>query len=152
MATIVVMYTLRHANDGTQQLLGPVNRRVYASFAPKRHVFAVSRREADKRGFTEDSGKLVQVVTDGDGDDDLATYTQEFFLEALHTVDVMHVIEYLYSAGACFYREGSDELSAWIDAQKQRLYGSANHDLDACCGAHTREPRSARARCPLQLH
>jgi hypothetical protein len=121
MATIVVMYTLRRAKDGTQQLLGPVNRRVYASFAPKRHVFAVARREADKRGFTKASGKLVQIVTDGD--DDLATYSQEFFPEAIHTVDVMHVIEYLYLAGECLYREGSDELRAWIDAQKERLYG-----------------------------
>lgn len=121
MATIVVMYTLRRAKDGTECLLGPVNRRVYASFAPKRHAFAIARREADKRGFTKGSGKLVQIVTDGD--DDLATYAQDFFPEAIHTVDVMHVIEYLYSAGECFYREGSDDLATWIDAQKERLYG-----------------------------
>lgn len=121
MATIVVMYTLRRAKDGAEWLLGPVNRRVYASFAPKRHVFAVARREADKRGFTQDSGKLVQIVTDGD--DDLATYGQEFFPDAIHTVDVMHVIEYLYSAGESLYREGSDDLARWIDMQKERLYG-----------------------------
>ena len=121
MATIVVMYTLRRAEDGTRQLLGPVNRRVYASFAPKRHVFAIARREADKRGFTKDSGKIVQVVTDGD--DDLATYTQEFFPEAIHTVDIMHVIEYLYSAGTCFHREECSDLAAWVEAQKERLYG-----------------------------
>lgn len=121
MATMVVMYTLRHAEDGSQQLLGPVNRRIYASFAPKRHAFAIARREADKRGFTKDSGKLVQVVTDGD--DDLAIYAQEFFPEAIHTVDVMHVIEYLYSAGTCFHREESADLAAWIDVQKDRLYG-----------------------------
>jgi hypothetical protein len=59
MATIVVMYTLRRAKDGTATLLGPVNRRVYASFAPKRHVFAVARREADKRGFTKDRCVVV---------------------------------------------------------------------------------------------
>jgi hypothetical protein len=121
MATIVVMYTLRRAKDGTATLLGPVNRRVYASFAPKRHVFAVARREADKRGFTKDSGKLVQIVTDGD--DDLATYGQEFFPEAIHTVDVMHVIEYLYLAGECLYSEGSEDLTVWIELQKERLYG-----------------------------
>lgn len=129
MATIVVMYTLRRARDehGAPCLLGPVNRRVYASFAPKRHVFAIARREADKRGFTSDSGKLVQVVTDGD--EDLATYTQEFFPKARCTVDVIHVIEYLFSAGECLYREGTPELAAWIDAQKQRLYGGQERDI-----------------------
>jgi hypothetical protein len=115
------MYTLRRSNDGTGRLYGPMNRRVYASFAPKRHAFAIARREADKRGFTTDSGKVVQIVTHGD--DDLATYGKEFFPEALHTVDVMHVIEYLYTAGECFYREGSAELADWIEAQKERLYG-----------------------------
>ena len=131
MATIVVMYTLRRSTarvqDGTDCLLGPINRRVYASFAPKRHAFAFARREADKRGFTKDSGKLVQIVTDGD--DDLATYSKEFFPEALCTVDVIHVIEYLYSAGECLYPEGTSDLVAWIDAQKRRLYGGKERDI-----------------------
>jgi len=56
-------------------------------FAPKRHVFAIARREADKRGFTRDSGKLLQLLTDGD--EDLATYAQQYFPEASHTVDVV---------------------------------------------------------------
>lgn len=129
MATIVVMYTLRRAQDGTGCLLGPINRRVYSSFAPKRHAFAIARREADKRGFTKGSGKLVQLITDGD--DDLATYAQEFFPQVIHTVDVMHVIEYLYSAGECLYREGSDELAAWIDARKEQLYGGKEAALVA---------------------
>lgn len=64
---MLVMYTLRRASDGTM-LLGPLNKRVYASFAPKRHVFAIARREADKRGFTKDCGKQVQLLTDGDED------------------------------------------------------------------------------------
>jgi hypothetical protein len=129
MATLVVMYTLRRANDGTHFLLGPLNRRVYASFAPKRHAFAVARREADKRGFTKGSGKLIQILTDGD--EDLATYGREFFPEAKHTVDVIHVIEYLYSAGECLYREGTPDLAEWVDHQKQRLYGGQERDIVA---------------------
>jgi hypothetical protein len=74
MATVVVMYTLRRSGN---KLLGPINRWIYASFAPKRHVFEIARREANKRGFTEDSGRLIQIVTDGD--DDLATYAAECF-------------------------------------------------------------------------
>ena len=94
MATLVIMYTLRREGD---QLLGPLNRWQYASFAPKRRAFEVARREADKRGFTRASGKTVQIVTDGDND--LARYAAEYFPEAILTIDVMHVIEKLWSAG-----------------------------------------------------
>jgi len=121
MATIVVMYTLKRAADGTERLLGPINRRQYASFAPKRHAFEIARREADKRGFSKGSGKLIQLVTDGD--DDLATYAKQYFPEALHTIDVIHVVEYIYQAGACIFRDGSDELAQWVETQKSRLYG-----------------------------
>lgn len=66
MAAIVVIYTLRHSNDGL--LEGPINKKVYASYAPKRHAVAITRLEADKRGFRDQRGKLVQIVTDGDND------------------------------------------------------------------------------------
>jgi hypothetical protein len=122
MATVVVIYTLRkQKHQGRQVLCGPLNRWTYASFAPKRHAFAVARREADKRGFAQGSGRLVQVLTDGD--EDLASYTQQYFPEAIHTVDVMHVIEYLYKAGECFHAEGSKELARWVEEHKELLYG-----------------------------
>lgn len=125
MATIVVMYTLRRAADGT--LEGPINKKVYASYAPKRHAFAIARREADKRGFTKDSGKLVQILMDGDND--LDRYAQEFFPEAIRTIDVFHVTEYLWQAGACLYKEGSDEQEAWVDFQKDALYDGRASDI-----------------------
>jgi len=118
MATIVVMYTLRRSADGT--LEGPLNKKVYASYAPKRHVVAIARREADKRGFTRQSGKRIQVVTDGDND--LERYVDEFFPEAEHTIDVYHVVEYLWEAGECLYPEGSAELKEWVERQKAALY------------------------------
>ena len=117
MATLVVMYTLRRHGG---KLLGPINRWHYASLAPKRHAFAIARREADKRGFSVDSGKTVQVVTDGDPD--LARYCSDYFPEAKHTLDVIHAVEKLWEAGACLYREGSEDLRAWIAKQRQRLY------------------------------
>ncbi|MBI3183218.1 MAG: hypothetical protein HYZ28_13860 [Myxococcales bacterium] len=116
-ATMVVMYTLKRSG---RYLLGPINRRFYASFAPKRHAFEIARREANKRGFTVGSGKLIQIVTDGD--DDLALYAKEYFPGAIHTLDVMHALEYLWTAGECLYREGGKELAAWMDQQKKRLY------------------------------
>ncbi len=122
MTTIVVMYTLRHdvGPDGEPVLKGPINRWQYASYAPKRHAFAIAQREADKRGFHSGSGKRVQIMTDGD--EDLERYASEFFPEAQHCLDVIHVVEYLWKAGACLYPERSHALRGWVEKQKDRLY------------------------------
>ena len=118
MVTMVVIYTLRRR--GTRRLEGPVNRRHYASFGTKRHAFAIARREATKRGFGPDSGRLVQLVTDGDNDyADLAT---EYLPGVLHTIDCYHVFEKLWEAGRAFLTEGSPELKAWVREQKGRLF------------------------------
>jgi len=125
MSTIVVMYTLKRNAVGL--LEGPINKKVYASYAPKRHAAAIARREADKRGFTKNSGKLIQIVSDGDND--LARYFKEFFPEAIHTVDVFHVTEYLWKAGGCLYKEGSEELVEWVEEQKVLLYGGKASEI-----------------------
>lgn len=124
MATLVVMYTLRRS--GTK-LLGPINKWVYASFAPKKHAFAIAWREARKRGFDPDGDNVIQIVTDGD--DDLARYARYFFPKAIHTLDVMHAIEKLWIAGQCLYREGSDELKVWVEEQKNLMYSGAIDEL-----------------------
>jgi len=122
MAHVVVMYTLRREGD---LLLGPRNRRVYASFGPKRHAFEYARREAEKRGFGPGTDKVIQVVTDGDRD--LHRYTDEYFpleqySERVQTVDVMHVLEKLWLVGRCRHKEGTPELAAWVQTQEDRLY------------------------------
>lgn len=121
-ATLVVMYTLRRVKDprGRWILEGPINRRFYSSYAPKRHAFAIARREADKRGFLKGSGKRIQIVTDGD--EDLARYVWDFFPGAIHTLDVMHAMEYLWEAGGCIFKEGSAELTAWVKKMEGRIY------------------------------
>jgi hypothetical protein len=118
MATLVVMYTLKRQG---RYLVGPINRWVYGSFAPKKHAFVIARREANKRGFAYGSGKQVQLLTDGDPD--LEQYGKTYFPEATHTLDVMHVVEKLWEAGACIHPEGSDALKEWVELQKQWLYG-----------------------------
>jgi hypothetical protein len=120
--TLAVMYTLREATDekGRRILEGPINRRFYGSYAAKRHAFIIARREANKRGFGPESGKRIQIVTDGD--DDLRRYGGEFFPEAIHTLDVMHVMEHLWEAGACLYKEGSLELTAWVKKMENLIY------------------------------
>jgi len=130
IATIVTMCTLRRGADG--QLEGPINEKVYASYAPKRRTVAIARRETNKRGFGPESGKLVQIVTDGDND--LQRYIEELFPEAIHTVDVYHVTEYLWEAGRCLYKEGSAELVEWVEAQKELLYDGRAAEIVAELG------------------
>lgn len=121
-STLVTQYTLKRAHDqeGNPVLLGPINKKVYASYAPKRHAFAIARREADKRGFTKESGKRHQIVTDGD--EDLERLVKDFFPEATHTLDIMHVLEYVWEAGRFLFKEGSKELAAWAKKQERLLY------------------------------
>lgn len=118
MATVVVMYTLKRR--GSRRLEGPVNRRNYVSLGSKHQAFEVASREAEKRGFGIGSGRLVQVVTDGDLDyEDLV---REYLPQARHDIDCYHVFEKLWEAGATFLPEGSSELKAWVDEQKARLF------------------------------
>ena len=35
---------------------------------------------------------------------------------------MIHVVEYLWKAGACLHREGSHALRGWVEKQKDRLY------------------------------
>ena len=146
-ATMVIQYTLKRARDakGNPVLLGPINKKIYASYAPKRHAFEVARREANKRGFTKDSGKRHQLVTDGD--DDFAQLAKEFFPEAIHTLDVMHVMEYVWEAGRFLYREGSNELVAWVKKQETLLYkGKALLVVQHICDAQSQVGEKARKR------
>jgi hypothetical protein len=120
--TVVVMYTLRREGD---LLLGPMNRRVYASFGPKRHAFEFARHEAERRGFGPGTKQTVQLLTDGDPD--LHRGVDEYFGAAdfsnrVVTVDVVHVLEKLWDAGRARHAEGSDALAAWVRTQEDRLY------------------------------
>lgn len=125
MATVVVMYTLRSV--GTT-LHGPINPWFYASFAPKKHAFAIAWREAKKRGFDPASDdNLIQIVTDGD--EDLARYTKLFFPKATHTLDVIHAVEKLWEAGGCLYTEGSEELTSFVEDLKDLLYTGRAEEL-----------------------
>lgn len=124
LGTMVVMYTLRGRRG---KLLGPINKRVYASFACKKHAVQVARREANKRGFSPHGRHTTQILTDGDLD--LASYIRELFPEAIHTVDVMHVIEKLWDAGTAVHKEGSPEHRAWADEQRAALYDGRVADV-----------------------
>jgi hypothetical protein len=130
-ATLVVMYTLERmtSDAGEVYLRGPLNKKIYATFESKRHAVLFARQEANKRGFGESSGKDVQIVTDGDPD--LALYVKDLFPEAEHTIDVVHVIEYLWEAGHCLHKEGREEVERWVKRSKDLLFSDRIPELIA---------------------
>jgi hypothetical protein len=124
-AIVLVMYTLKRGADG--QLHGPINKKVWASFAGRKAAAAWARAEATKRGFGPDTDKTVQVVLDGA--QGLRENMEALFPKATITLDVCHVVEKLWEAGRCFHKEGSPELKAWVDDLKTLLYSGRIDEL-----------------------
>lgn len=123
-ATMIVMYTLRREG---RRLVGPLNKWVYASFAPKEHAFQMARLEATKRGFGPGTTNTIQLVTDGDPD--LALYGARYFPSAEHTIDVWHVVEYLWDAGRGIFADGSHALRRWVKALEAHLFAGRIDDI-----------------------
>jgi hypothetical protein len=117
-AMVVVMYTLRRGADGL--LHGPINKKVWGTFAGRRAAAQWARREATRRGFPPSRNRDVQVLIDGAKG--LEQNLRRFFDGAIFTLDVRHVEERIWTAGRAFHREGSKELAAWVQERRQLLY------------------------------
>ncbi len=115
---LVVMYTLRRSDDG--RLHGPINKKVWASFAGRKAAALWARAEATKRGFGPDTTKTVQLVMDGAKG--LRHNLVPLFPGAIVTLDVCHVVEKLWALGHRFHKEGSAALTAWVEELKALLY------------------------------
>jgi hypothetical protein len=57
--SVVVMYTLKRGDDG--KLHGPINKKLYATFAGRKPAALWARAEATKRGFGPDTTKTVAL-------------------------------------------------------------------------------------------
>jgi hypothetical protein len=117
-ATLVVMYTLRRGNDG--RLHGPVNKKVFGTFGSRRSALEWARAQATRRGFPPGTDKTVQIVIDGEVC--LEQRLRQLFRGAILTLDVRHAQEKLWEVGRLFYREGSAELTAWVEELEELLY------------------------------
>lgn len=122
---VVVMYTLRRGDDG--RLHGPINKRVWASFAGRKSAAAWARAEATKRGFGPDTTKVVQIVLDGAKG--LKQNLEPLFPKAIFTLDVCHVVERLWALGHHFHAEASEELKACVEEWKELVYGGREAEL-----------------------
>lgn len=122
---MVVMYTLKRGSDG--RLHGPINKKVWGSFAGRKAAAQWARAQATKRGFDPDTSKTVQIVLDGANS--LKSNMQRQFPKAIFTMDVWHVVERLWSLGRHFHKEGSKELEQWVEELKTLLYGGKVAEL-----------------------
>lgn len=148
-ATLAAIYTLRRGADG--KLHGPVNKRVWGSFASRTTMLAWIRAEATRRGFGPKTTRLIQIVVDGDRC--FAKRLRRLFRQAILTLDIRHVEERLWTAGRAFYPEGSGALAAWVDELRALLYQRSGKALVArlrklraaiaCRGPGTKRKRAA---------
>jgi Uncharacterised protein family (UPF0236) len=116
---VVVMYTLRRGDDG--KLHGPLNKKLYATFAGRKAAALWARAEATKRGFGPDTTQTVQIVLDGAKG--LKHNLEPLFPKAIFTLDVYHVVEKLWALGHHFHAEGSKALQDWVEDLKVLVYG-----------------------------
>lgn len=126
-ATLAAMYTLRQGADG--KLHGPINKRLWGSFASRKKMLAWVRAEATRRGFDRKTTRTIQIVVDGDRC--FAKRLRKLFPKAILTLDIRHVEERLWKAGCAFHREGSLELAAWVDELRALLYQRSGKALVA---------------------
>jgi hypothetical protein len=123
--SVVVLYTLKRGEDG--KLHGPINKKLYATFAGRKAAALWARAEATKRGFGPDTTKTVQIVLDGAKG--LKHNLKPLFPKAIFTLDVCHVVEKLWALGHHFHKEGSVELKTWVEELKALLYGGKARTL-----------------------
>jgi hypothetical protein len=117
-ATLVVMYTLKRGEDG--QLHGPINKKVFGSFSSRKKALQWAREQATRRGFGPDTDKVVQLVVDGELC--LEQQLRALFPKAVLTLDIRHAQERLWKVGRLLYKEGSEELAAWVEPLSELLY------------------------------
>jgi Uncharacterised protein family (UPF0236) len=123
--TVVVMYTLKRGDDG--KLHGPVNKKIWGTFAGRKAGALWARAQASKRGFGPDTTKTVQIVMDGV--ESLKSDLEALFPKAIFTLDIWHVVERLWSLGRHFHKEGSEPLKAWVDDLKALVYAGEAKEL-----------------------
>jgi hypothetical protein len=123
--TVVVMYTLKGGDDG--QLHGPINKKVWGTFAGRKAAALWARAQATKRGFGPNTTKTVQIVMDGV--ESLKSDLEALFPQALFTLDIWHVVERLWSLGRHYRPEGTEALKEWVDDLKALLYAGKVKDL-----------------------
>ena len=116
--TLVVMYTLKRGDDG--RLHGPINKRVWGSYAPRKVMLAWAREQATRRGFPPATEKRIHLVVDGE----ICLYDglSTLFPQATFALDIRHVEERLWKVGRVLYGPDAVRVESWVEDQRERLY------------------------------
>ncbi len=123
--TLVVMYTLKQGDDG--RLHGPINKRVWGSYAPRKVMLAWAREQATKRGFAPATAKRIHLVVDGE----ICLYDglSTLFPQATFALDIRHVEERLWKVGRALYSPDHALVEQWVEDQRERLYSGRALEL-----------------------
>ena len=114
LAFVGVIYALRGTRCGWE---GPINKRLIATFESHEALFRwLADHVAARRG-----PRHKRIVFLADGSDHIWRLQERYFPDAEVCIDWYHVVEKLWEAGGCFFKEGSSELKMWIHEQKRRL-------------------------------
>jgi hypothetical protein len=111
------MYTLKREGG---KLHGPINKKVYGTFGPRKNAVQWAREQATRRGFGPETDKTVQIVLDGEIC--LEQRMRKAFPKAIVTLDIRHVQEKLWEVGRMYEKEGSEELEQWMEPMQEWLY------------------------------
>jgi hypothetical protein len=135
LAVVGVIYTLRRTPEGLE---GPINKRMIATFHGHEALFIWLHAEAKKRGLGH-----KKTVFLADGSPHIWRLQPRYFPDAEVGLDWYHVVEKLWAAGACVFRESSPELAGWVGAQTTRLRrGLASQVIPALTDLYRRVPKT----------
>src|SRR3989475_8108161 len=116
--TLVVMYTLKRGDDG--RLHGPIHKRVWGSYAPRKMMLAWARAQATKRGFPPGTDKRIHIVVDGETC--LYDGLSVLFPQATFALDIRHVEERLWKVARVLYGPDAARVEAWREDHRDLLY------------------------------
>jgi len=116
--TLVVMYTLKRGDDG--RLHGPIHKRVWGSYAPRKMMLAWARAQATKRGFPPGTDKRIHIVVDGETC--LYDGLSVLFPQATFALDIRHVEERLWKVARVLYGPDAARVEAWREDHRELLY------------------------------
>ncbi|MBF0259149.1 MAG: hypothetical protein HQK62_09970 [Desulfamplus sp.] len=123
--TLVVMYTLKRGDDG--KLHGPMNKKVWGSYAPRKVMLEWARDQAIQRGFDPSTDKCIHIAVDGEKC--LYDGLSKLFPNASFALDIRHLEERIWKLGGHFHKEGSEELAQWVEAKVALLYTGKSYEL-----------------------
>ena len=113
MANLFTIQTLDPVADTEPTIL---NRKTYGFLCSKREAFEQIVAEVQKRRVGR-----AKILFLSDGDPDLTALAREFFPDAEHCVDLIHVVERLWTAAYLYFPEGSERANAWVEKRRDWL-------------------------------